>query len=367
MAENVDKIIEGAVLEVLKKSGLFDQLAAVVLRKDITPGDVHVSSAGADDGKKKPSLFSAAIEDVTDDIVPANAEGMEVEKAARGLRPIDDRIAASPFPYDQDAMGKLRPDQVPRYLGAITNPAALESRSMRLSSLVASQDRVDQEKVGALMAAGKVDGPPPVIVRYNSRNYIGDGHHRLTAAWMNGENMADVKFLDISAKDNALKSLAFEVGGETDGDDAPSAFRVALDDVTKGEAMAWDLPFEIAKAEPDQQLIFGWASIVEKDGYLVIDKQGDVILPEDLEKAAYDFALNARAQGDMHTTTGVGRMIESMVFTKEKQKALGIDLKKVGWWIGFKVDNPDVWALHKSGQRPEFSIGGKGVRIPLEK
>jgi hypothetical protein len=33
----------------------------------------------------------------------------------------------------------------------------------------------------------------------------------------------------------------------------------------------------------------------------------------------------------------------------------------VGWWTGFKVDSPALWAAHKRGERPEFSIGGKAV------
>ena len=130
----------------------------------------------------------------------------------------------------------------------------------------------------------------------------------------------------------------------------------------KDDPLDWSIPFTIAKADADQQLIFGWASIVEKDGALIIDKQGDAILPVDLEKAAYDFVLTARNHGDMHDTIGTGRLVESMVFTKDKQAALGIDLGKVGWWTGFKVDSPEVWAAHKRGDRPDFSIGGSGVR-----
>lgn len=127
----------------------------------------------------------------------------------------------------------------------------------------------------------------------------------------------------------------------------------------------WSTSFVITKADPDQRLIFGWASVVEKDGIAVIDKQGDVIPAEELEKAAYDFVLFSRRQGDMHDRTGVGRMVESMVFTREKQAALGIDLKKVAWWVGFRVDDDGLWAAHKRGERPEFSIGGAAVPVEI--
>jgi hypothetical protein len=124
----------------------------------------------------------------------------------------------------------------------------------------------------------------------------------------------------------------------------------------------WSIPLTVAKADPDKQLIFGWASIVEKGGKPVVDKQGDIIPVEELEKAAYDFVLHSRQNDDRHIGGPTGRCVESMVFTKDKQQALGIDLGKVGWWVGFKVDDDDLWAAHKRGERPEFSIGGGAVR-----
>lgn len=131
------------------------------------------------------------------------------------------------------------------------------------------------------------------------------------------------------------------------------------------EKAEWTIPFDILKAVPEQQMIFGWASVSEKDGKLIIDKQDDVILPEELEKAAYEFVLYSRTGGDMHVKKGTARLIESMVFTKEKQDVMGINLGLVGWWVGFKVDDPNVWEAHKRGDRPEFSIGGKAVRVPV--
>ena len=112
-------------------------------------------------------------------------------------------------------------------------------------------------------------------------------------------------------------------------------------------------------------MVFGWASVSTKDGKIVVDKQGDMILPEDLEKAAYDFVLYCRSQGDMHKAMQCGRLVESMMFTKEKQQIMGIDLGMEGWWTGFKVDDQALWQAHKRGERPEFSIGGKGRRIDI--
>lgn len=128
-----------------------------------------------------------------------------------------------------------------------------------------------------------------------------------------------------------------------------------------------------ADGEPEQQIVFGWFSVVEANGKAVVDKEGDVIPPEEIERAGYRFVLHARLASDSHQRIGVGHLIESCVFTAEKQavmvqslKALGInatiDLGAVAWWGGFKVDDPEVWAAIKSGEYAAFSIGGVGMR-----
>ena len=120
---------------------------------------------------------------------------------------------------------------------------------------------------------------------------------------------------------------------------------------------------KIAKLDEEQRLVFGWASIIEKDGKPVVDYQGDILSPEELENAAYNYILKSRQAGEMHEVIGVGKIVESIVFTEEKIKALG--LKKgalpIGWWIGFKVE-PEVYDKVKDGTYQMFSIGGKGIR-----
>lgn len=134
-----------------------------------------------------------------------------------------------------------------------------------------------------------------------------------------------------------------------------------------GDGLAdWETEFEIAKTADEQQLVFGWLSVSQdKDGSAIIDKQGDVIPPDELEKAAYDFVLYARRAGEMHKRTeGIGRLVESVIMTVEKQQVMGIppNTVPVGWWVGFKIDDPGVWAKVKSGEYRAFSIGGSGQR-----
>lgn len=118
----------------------------------------------------------------------------------------------------------------------------------------------------------------------------------------------------------------------------------------------------ISKVDEDRQMVFGWASVVEEGGKVVTDRQGDRISEADMEHMAYQFALNYRDAGEMHQRVGVGKLIETMAFTKEKQEALGIDLGRVAWWVGFKVTDTEVWKKIKDGDYTAFSIHGYGQR-----
>lgn len=125
----------------------------------------------------------------------------------------------------------------------------------------------------------------------------------------------------------------------------------------------WNVPIE--KLDTEHRQIFGWASTATMKGELVVDSQGDTIDIDTLEKAAYSFALNSRTGSEMHSGLKKARMIESWMATKEKQKALGIDLGREGWWVGFQIDDGDTWAKIKDGTYKDFSIGGIGRRKPM--
>ena len=131
----------------------------------------------------------------------------------------------------------------------------------------------------------------------------------------------------------------------------------------------WSIPVTIAKVDDEQQLVFGWASIVHKDGAAVEDLQGDIIEVVDLEGAVYEYVLDKREAGEMHrTTTGIGKLVESMMMTVEKQAALGIaeGSTPLGWWVGYKIESPEVWQKIRQNEYSMFSIGGRGVREKIE-
>lgn len=133
------------------------------------------------------------------------------------------------------------------------------------------------------------------------------------------------------------------------------------DNVIKGK-------FKIMKSDDDKMLAFGWANVsMRVDGELIEDWQGDIIEPEELENAAYEYVRLFGDGGEMHERGGVAVLIESIVFTEEKMQAMGIPAGTlpIGWWIGFKVTDEDVWQKVKDGTYPMFSIEGEAERVEV--
>ena len=133
------------------------------------------------------------------------------------------------------------------------------------------------------------------------------------------------------------------------------------EDVIKGR-------FRIAKSDDEKMLAFGWASVsMRVDGELIEDWQEDIVEPADLEHAAYEFVMLYREGGEMHERGGAAVLVESVVFTEEKIKAMGIPvgILPIGWWIGFKVTDKDVWEKVKDGTYQMFSIEGEAERVEV--
>lgn len=140
---------------------------------------------------------------------------------------------------------------------------------------------------------------------------------------------------------------------------------------------------KLADRSDHKHLVFGFFSVVSISGRTIEDTQGDMIASDTLEAAAYSFVLNARTAGHMHEqdgggeVRGIGRLVESVVLTTEKQQAMlaclhaqGItdavlDLCSEVWWGGFLVENDDVWDKVTSGELKAFSIGGRGKRAAV--
>ena len=116
----------------------------------------------------------------------------------------------------------------------------------------------------------------------------------------------------------------------------------------------------IVKVNEDEQLVFGWAWVsADAAGELVVDSHGDVIEPEEIEIAAYNYVLEARDAGQMHEGESLGKMVESVLVTPQKAEAMGLPKTDfVGWWVGFHIEDAEVFGKVKSGELPMFSVQG---------
>jgi hypothetical protein len=133
-------------------------------------------------------------------------------------------------------------------------------------------------------------------------------------------------------------------------------------DTSVSEMTKTTIEGKILKADDEQRMVYGWASVVTEKGEPVIDRQGDVIEPDTLVKAVNNFMEHVRVGKAMHTGDQVGVVVHSMPITKEIGDALGIHSDREGWVVAYKVYDDNVWNMVKSGELAAFSIGGRAVK-----
>lgn len=202
-------------------------------------------------------------------------------------------------------------------------------------------------------------------------HYAGTTEHEFWAeafgdVFANGENASEVSINLVNKAKELLGIAKRRTGNMKKFSDlvkkSTGCHRGKPEDVIKGR-------FKIMKSDDEKMLAFGWASVaIRIDGEVIEDWQNDIVEPEELERAAYDYVLLYREGGEMHERGGAAVLIESVVFTEEKMKAMGIPegTLPIGWWIGFKVTDSDVWEKVKDGTYPMFSIEGEAERVEEE-
>ena len=123
---------------------------------------------------------------------------------------------------------------------------------------------------------------------------------------------------------------------------------------------------EVTKIDSEQRIVYGFASVVSKNGEMVVDRQGDVITAEEMEKAATNFMLGARNGLTMHKGEPTTTIVHSLPLTKQVMDAFGITSDKEGWLIAVKVHDDDTWDRMKKGEFTGFSIGGRARKVRLD-
>lgn len=176
---------------------------------------------------------------------------------------------------------------------------------------------------------------------------------------------------NLSSGESAVYDKAYKQALNNFANDASKAANVAMNAVRRARMKKQERPgfaivAEIQKTVPEEQLVFGWSYVSDKgDSIDVVDHSGESMEIAELEKAAYGFnLLEKRSTGEMHLKADLGDLVESMVFTKEKYAAMGIEPegRPLGWWVGFKVKDSELWKGIKEGKFSMFSIEGSAVR-----
>lgn len=253
--------------------------------------------------------------------------------ATRKLARHDDKTSKMPLKIDGEALGRLRPDQMPRMLGAITHPDRLDTKTFTFDELTAIQNRVDTARVEEI-AAEAADGPAGVVAQFDGGLYILDGHHRIIGAWLRGDETVEARFINLNPRSNAMKA-------ET-----------------------------VLKVDESLGLVFGWAIVCKEDGVDHFDTQGDHIPEEVMLKAAADFMGEIERVGaDMHVWDQDGKPIKTgaVVFawpmTEDIAKAMGFSGRNTGLMIAYKPDSPELLKRFRDGVYTGFSIGGSATKV----
>lgn len=116
--------------------------------------------------------------------------------------------------------------------------------------------------------------------------------------------------------------------------------------------------YRICKRDTAARRIFGFA--VTDNGSGIENPQGYSVTGKDLELAVYEFMLALPAATDRQPVS----IIESCVFTEEKQQAIGIPsgiLPPFAYWIGFEIHDPGIWEMVLQSDFPVFTIEITGI------
>jgi Putative phage serine protease XkdF len=124
---------------------------------------------------------------------------------------------------------------------------------------------------------------------------------------------------------------------------------------------------QLESVDPVHKVAYGWSYITKKGDKVVTDHSGDTWDIAEVEKTAHQFVCDCRVGGESHVTKGGAELVESIVFSRALQDALGIDIQKdgesvEGWFVGFRITDADLLDKVEKGVLCMFSIGGSGIR-----
>jgi 2'-5' RNA ligase len=173
---------------------------------------------------------------------------------------------------------------------------------------------------------------------------------------VSGENSLVVK---LDQERVASRFAAAESGREATAKDASTANSADVDaGPPPGEVFVRLHKYD----EGEERFVFG--IVLEPDG---VDSQGDTITAEVIRTAAHDFLANYGNIGLQHQAfvNGQVRILESYIAPCDMELA-GVSIKAGTWLMAMRVLDDGLWDAVKNSALTGFSIGGFGVRVPVD-
>ena len=172
---------------------------------------------------------------------------------------------------------------------------------------------------------------------------------------------------DDESRNDFLDRFMADPEAVEDHPDAAQRFAVAVSTWDDGHASKSVSSGEIAKVDEARRIVYGWAYLAkDASGEQVVDHSGDFVPDgQNLEDVAVDYVLKSREGDVMHDMVAKSALVESFVLTPEKAREMGIGSDAIGWWVGFKVMDDEVWKRVVSGELRMFSIHGTGIRTEV--
>jgi len=99
------------------------------------------------------------------------------------------------------------------------------------------------------------------------------------------------------------------------------------------------------------------------------DLQGDVMKAADIELSAHDWMIESQAGGDMHAdVVKDAKVVESYLAPCDfdVETAGGTETVVKGSWVLAMRWPEEIWKRIAEGELTAYSVGGQGVRIPLD-
>ena len=220
-------------------------------------------------------------------------------------------------------------------------------------------DADDKDKEKKMADAAKAGKKPYGDVAYadpkNSKYPIDTAEH-VRAAWSYinmDKNQKGMSPAEISAIKGRIVAAWKD---KIDPKGPPEAMKAAA--IEGQGALVQKAEATIVKANDEDRIVYGWASVATVNGEPVTDLHGDQVTMSFLKDLGHDLIRKTRASKWEHEGPVKNEIVELLVFDNALQKALRIDLGREGLFVGIHVPDDADWQMAKSGNW-ELSIAAR--------